>query len=229
MSGDYSSSLAQYFDLEANQWERKYAPSGSMRKRVAAFTSALADYLPQGSSILDFGCGSGDITAGCLAAGYKPTGIDQASEMVRRARERFGDRSIPFCCLSGSHPELPFAARSFDAFIASSVLEYTASYLEWLRELRRVCVDDGLGLVTVPNVSHPLRALEHIENKLYDALRKYRPKSKIARTCRASYLHFSNVRLTEEEWENAFALSGWRCVGTSGHRTPLLMFRLRSD
>ncbi len=219
-------SLKHYFDLQAKQWEEKYGLRGSMHKRIETFTSALKAYVPKAAPVLDFGCGSGDITAYYLAAGFRPTGIDQAEQMIQRARERFACFDIPFVLLD--RDKLPFSSGSFSAFTASSVFEYTENYMQWFRELRRVCTKGALGLVTVPNIRHPIRSAEWLERHLYDLLRKCRPGSAVLNPSRASYLRLSNVRISKEAWTKALKASGWECFGTTGQSTPLIMFRLRA-
>lgn len=226
MTGNFMPSVKSYFDLEARHWEEKYELHGSMHKRIAEFTSTLKAYVPRGSSILDFGCASGDITAHYLAAGFRPTGIDQAEQMIQRARERFARFDIPFVLLD--RDKLPFSSGSFSAFTASSVFEYTENYLEWFHELRRVCTKDALGLITVPNIKHPIRSAERLECQLYDLLRKCRSGSAVLNAFRASYLRLSKVRLSKEAWTKALKASGWECFGTTGQSTPLIMFKLRA-
>jgi ubiquinone/menaquinone biosynthesis C-methylase UbiE len=226
VNGDSALSVKSYFDFEAKEWEGKYGPAGSMHRRIETFTSALQAYVMKDSPILDFGCGSGDITAHYLAAGFRPTGIDQAEQMIQRARERFACFDIPFVLLD--RDKLPFSSGSFRAFTASSVFEYTENYLEWFGELRRVCTKDALGLVTVPNTKHPIRSAEWLECHLYDLLRKCRSGSTVVNAPRTSYLRLSKVRLSKEAWTKALKAGGWECFGTTGHSTPLIMFKLRA-
>jgi ubiquinone/menaquinone biosynthesis C-methylase UbiE len=227
VNSDFALSVRSYFDLEAHHWEEKYELHGSMHKRIAEFTSALEAYVPKGSSILDFGCGSGDITAYYLAAGYKPTGIDQAEQMIRRARERFARFDIPFLLLD--EYQLPFSSGAFSAFTASSVFEYTENYLKWFSELRRVCTKGALGLVTVPNIKHPIRNAEWLERHLYALLRKHRSGFKVLDARRASYLHLSKVRLSKEAWTKALEATGWKCFDVSGRGPSLIMLKLRAN
>jgi ubiquinone/menaquinone biosynthesis C-methylase UbiE len=224
---DSALSVKSYFDLEAQHWEEKYKLHGSMHPRIAEFTFALEAYIPKGSPILDFGCGSGDITAYYLAAGYKPTGIDLAEQMIRWARERFACFDIPFVLLEDC--ELPFSSGVFSAFTASSVFEYTENYLTWFRELRRVCTKNALGLVTIPNMKHPVRSAEWLECYLYDLLRKHRSGSKVINSRRASYLQLSKVRLSKEAWTKALEATGWKCFDVSGRGTALIMLKLRAQ
>jgi SAM-dependent methyltransferase len=55
---------------------------------------------------------------------------------------------------------LPFPAGSFDAVVASSVLEYVADPAVSLGECARVLAAGGVLVCTVPDVRHPVRWLE---------------------------------------------------------------------
>lgn len=62
------------------------------RERV--YVDALIDGLPERSSILDLGCGTGrSIAEYLLSRGHRVTGVDQASELLALARARFPQAS----------------------------------------------------------------------------------------------------------------------------------------
>lgn len=226
---DASLSVREYFDGQADLWENKYAPKGSMRNRMRAFTSALSSCVPPGCKILDFGSGSGDIMASCSHIGFNAIGVDQSSKMIERARQRFSSLSISFLLIDGSHAVLPFRSGCFGAFIASSVLEYIPDHIDWLRELRRVCQKDAIGLVTVPNLRRPIRLIEAVEQRFYGLTRNRWPNAKFLTCERAAYLQFSTIRLHERQWTRALAESGWNCFAVTSRQSPLMMLHLRAS
>lgn len=97
-----------------------YRGEESQSKRFEALT-AMADL--NGCSVLDIGCGHGDLK-GFLDArfhGYSYIGIDQMAEFVVQARSRYGQRpSCYFCVADFTGAELPQA----DYVFASGVLGY---------------------------------------------------------------------------------------------------------
>lgn len=58
--------------------------------------SRLAAYSPHSvSTILDLGCGTGGHVLELIKRGYRVTGVDRSSEMLRHARAKFGGDDVP--------------------------------------------------------------------------------------------------------------------------------------
>ncbi|MGB7591686.1 MAG: class I SAM-dependent methyltransferase [Terriglobia bacterium] len=153
--------LVDYFDGLACQWSKKYAEGGSMRHRIEAITRPLRDRLSTGSRVLDFGCGSGDMTLALKRAGFSASGFDVSRAMLAAARQRCEGQEIEFVQGEpGEYSRLPFGPGTFRGVVASSVLEYVPNPLAQIAELARVLANNGLLVVTVPNPSHWRRRLE---------------------------------------------------------------------
>jgi ubiquinone/menaquinone biosynthesis C-methylase UbiE len=220
---DRSGILREYFDEAAPNWQGKYSSSGSMSWRIPKFVDALQSRVSPGASVLDLGCGSGDITAACASRGYEMVGIEQSSKMIAHARSRFHDLKIVFEVCSPGEP-LPYENGRFGSFLASSVLEYVLEPRSCLAELRRVCSETAFGFLTVPNLYHPIRMIERAERKLRDLA----PKWARLGLSRKHYLDLSNSRLSLSEWTRVFSDTGWQVVDIQGLRTPLLFFVLKA-
>ena len=150
-----------YFDGLACQWSKKYAEGGSMRHRVEAITRPVRERLSTGSRVLDFGCGSGDMTLALKRAGFNVSGFDVSRAMLAAARQRCEGQEIEFVQGEpGEYSRLPFGPGTFRGVVASSVLEYVPNPLAQIAELARVLGDNGLLVITVPNPSHWRRRLE---------------------------------------------------------------------
>jgi len=78
-----SSDRAPY-DLIANEWDGVRAEN---RGRESHYLDLLLETAPQGSTILDLGCGSGRPNAVEIAArGYRVVGVDRSAELLRLAK-----------------------------------------------------------------------------------------------------------------------------------------------
>src|SRR4029077_13578419 len=99
-------------------------PAVRLREQAAA----LADYVHQGDSVLDVGCGTGDLSAYLREMyGAVPTGIDVKD---------FRETDIEFSEFGGT--SIPFPDRSFDHVILSEVLHHSHDPVTLISECRRV-------------------------------------------------------------------------------------------
>lgn len=83
-----------------------------------AGTSRLSNLLPKGASILDVGCGPGFKSAYLASKGFKVTGFDFSSEMIKIARREFP--GIDFKVLDIYN--LDTLKETFDCVFAQAVL-----------------------------------------------------------------------------------------------------------
>lgn len=119
-----------------------------MSRRIATVEAAfLLPHLQPGMRLLDFGCGTGSITAG-LAGAVAPgevVGVDIEPRQVEAARTLAAEQGVGNARFEvGSVYALPFSDGSFDAAFARSVLEHLADPVAALREVRRVLKPGGV-------------------------------------------------------------------------------------
>ena len=149
-----------HFDRISAHWSRNYdSQSGAMLRRIAEFRAALHG-VPEGARLLDFGCGSGDITRACAAEGFAMTGIDLSPAMIAMARQQPGAASIDWVVAQPGTVALPFASSNFGGALASSVLEYHSDPMAQIAEIARVLKPGGIFAFSVPDMDHPLRVKE---------------------------------------------------------------------
>ena len=115
-------------------------------KRNAA--RVMCALLPEECSILDIGCGTGDMLR--IFSSERPhaklTGLDFSPNMLRVAGERCRDLAH-LSLMQGNAMDLPFAEGSFDGASISFALRNTADYSTTLREAARVLRAGGMLLV----------------------------------------------------------------------------------
>ena len=102
--------------------------------------------------ILDFGCGTGELTVLMRALGYDATGIDLHAEHLALARILAGENGMPTAMfVRHESGPLPFERAGFDLATLFVVLEHLSDPVLDLAlpELRRVC--RGPLFVLVPN------------------------------------------------------------------------------
>lgn len=114
-------------------WYR--SPKGQgVDKLVEESITVLVNPEP-GERILDIGCGDGNHLLLFNRLGLNGTGLDASPYMIRRARERVGDRSI---LKVGRAEDLPFDDNEFEVSALVHTLEFVDDPLKAIREAGRV-------------------------------------------------------------------------------------------
>jgi ubiquinone/menaquinone biosynthesis C-methylase UbiE len=157
-TADVALQVRGLFDAKAAAWPAKYAPGGRLAGRLTRLADAVAHHVPVGDSVLDLGCGTGELSVVLATSGMRATGCDISPEMLRIAADAPGN--VDWVALEPDWRVLPFRAGSFDAVVVSSVLEYVDDPVTVLRECHRVLRPGGIVLCTVPDPRHPVRWLE---------------------------------------------------------------------
>lgn len=102
---------------------------------------------------LEVGCGLGGFCSWVKSQSATVVGIDWVLPPVRVAKEAIHSDAPSgkalFAVADGAF--LPFKNESFDAVVCSETLEHCFAITALVNEMYRVCVRDGVALVTVPN------------------------------------------------------------------------------
>jgi demethylmenaquinone methyltransferase / 2-methoxy-6-polyprenyl-1,4-benzoquinol methylase len=127
-----------------------FAPLGPTYDRAGAALSLgqdplwrrfLVSRLPaDGGHVLDVATGTGLVAAELVRRGFTVTGVDQSTEMLALARERFGERGE---LVEASAESLPFDDERFDHLTFTYLLRYVGDPGATLRELARVVRPGG--------------------------------------------------------------------------------------
>jgi 2-polyprenyl-3-methyl-5-hydroxy-6-metoxy-1,4-benzoquinol methylase len=160
VASDHADNVRMLFDTKAAGWPAKYQTDGPLAGRVAPLASAVGDLVVPRGNVLDLGCGSGELARRLAASGYRVTGCDIASAMLRKAMTADVRRVVRWRLLKPDWQVLPFADGSLDAVVGASVLEYVSDPGAVLAECARVLRPGGIVVCTVPNLTHPVRWLE---------------------------------------------------------------------
>jgi len=133
------------FGWRKEELRRRWYPP-EFRGMYRRFEDALGEFIPAGATVLDAGCGSGRIFGYKLAAGCRVVGVDIGAEL--RDNPNVADP------VHGDVQRLPFADASFDAALASHVMEHLSRPDEALAEIARVLRSGGRLLLLTPNRFH---------------------------------------------------------------------------
>jgi ubiquinone/menaquinone biosynthesis C-methylase UbiE len=119
------------------------------RAKLDRMIDELFDSLPEGASILDVGCGTGEHLKRAQKHGLQATGIEPAAGMLAAARKQLPSTRIE----QGVATQLPFEDGQFDAVLMIEVLRYLhrSDIGLALREARRVLRPGGVIFVTLVN------------------------------------------------------------------------------
>ena len=129
-------------DFEAAGWSRNAAGYGALTGRITAHVAdPLLDAarVAAGTSVVDVGCGRGDLCAAAAARGARPTGVDLADGMVAAARSAHPGLDFRV----GDAEGLPFATGAFDAALAAFVVNHLPHPERAAVEWRRVVASGG--------------------------------------------------------------------------------------
>jgi trans-aconitate methyltransferase len=112
------------------------ARAGFVPRSAADLVDLLAPV--PGESVLDLGCGSGELTASLVGRGCRVVGLDASPEMIARARQRLP--GVPL--LVGDGQALPFAG-AFDAIFSNAALHWMARAEDTARGIHRALRPGG--------------------------------------------------------------------------------------
>jgi ubiquinone/menaquinone biosynthesis C-methylase UbiE len=135
---------------EGSPVTRKYGDAAGYDSYMGHWSSALAPLflhfaaLQQPASLLDIGCGTGNLlgAAAALFPGARLVGVDPSAALLRKARARVELASAEL--LDGAAERLPFADATFDGCLSLLVLQEFPDRFRTLREMRRVTRPGGI-------------------------------------------------------------------------------------
>lgn len=132
--------MGHVFDQKDTEAYVKWRQRCTLTPAAAMETQILFDLLRPhpGESILDIGCGIGEIMERCIAMGLDTAGIDPSPFMLGRALERLGHKASLF---RGYAEDLPFDDNSFNHACLFTTLEFVADPRKTLEEAFRVAKD----------------------------------------------------------------------------------------
>jgi ubiquinone/menaquinone biosynthesis C-methylase UbiE len=138
------------FELGAGYYARKLAtgPEADLRREFAEFLSPPAE-----ARVLDVGCGPGHLARWLARRGCRVTGVDRGWRLIRIARRLAAREHLAVRFERAAGERLPFAAATFDAAIATTVIYWVERPEAVLREMVRVTRPGGVVATLDPHAS----------------------------------------------------------------------------
>lgn len=134
---------AEYYGSPAAKFEPLVEHGVRLGARMRV--RSLVGGLPQGSRVLDIGCGRGVMLRALLDLGHEAHGVEISEDAASGVDERAEVHIAPDLADAG------FAANSFDAVILWHVLEHLPRPDLTISELRRIIRPGGRLIIAVPN------------------------------------------------------------------------------
>jgi len=225
MADPHDTTVRRVFDEQAGFWDSQYAPGGAMTTRIAQFLGAVQKNIPDGGRVLDFGCGSGDITLAIANAGFDVVGCDVSAAMLDKARAAAAG-TARFVRLPGD-VSVDAVGAGFDAVVASSVLEYVASPQACLARLGSVVRPGGWIFLTVPDMRDATRRRESWYRLVVGLPGAMTVLGMTRYRAFAQYLRISTNRLKPAQWEAMLASAGWQAEPAPPCDGPLVLLSAR--
>ena len=123
------------------------------RGKLAMIEQLIRPHLKEGSSLLEIGCGAGNLLIQASVRGSYPVALDLSMQALTfvRARLEAQEALKGFACIQSIGEHLPFADGSFDFILLSEVVEHLEEPHMSIHEASRVLRPGGRLLVTTPN------------------------------------------------------------------------------
>ena len=140
--------IVAYFDARARRYDgriKRFIGERELR--------AVRSVVPEGTSVLDYGCGTGRTAIDLLSRGCRVTAYDPSRAMLGVAAERARQlgHDAEFVSETGS-----LAGRVWPVVTCVGVLDYYPDPTTHLRGLMRYLAPGGRIVVSVPNAESPL-------------------------------------------------------------------------
>lgn len=188
-----TNAVVDHFSNVSSQWSSFYR--GSMeqisewdlhgrRKAALNFLRQIQADADGPLSVLDVGCGSGDVLSALDDKHWKIHGIDFVAGMVQQASKQYPSSGLAVA----DAVHMPFRSASMDVVTCLGVLEYVPSWEGALNSIARVLKPGGHFVVSFPNRQSWFRRWGHLEAWMLRGVRNiFRPgssrdKNRYART-----------------------------------------------
>lgn len=194
-----------------------------MRPQAAPKTwEAVFNLFPESGRVLNVGAGRGGISWLLHQAGYSVSSVDLHPE-------HFAIDTLQ-CAFADLNQSLPFSENTFDIVLAVEVIEHLENPWHFMREAIRVLTEDGVLILTTPNVASLPSRMTYLFGGLFPYFREssftgcYHATPifpwTIARCCQTTNANIERVTYSRIDWPKETDIP--RHDGGKGVRRALL-------
>jgi SAM-dependent methyltransferase len=140
-SGSEPSSLPDFGPDVYAQWRASGIGAITEQLQRRLILTLVGDI--KGRSVLDVGCGDGDLAVELSRCGATVTGIDTSPDMIEAARTRAKREGADISFIVGEAGRIPFAPERFDVVVAVTILCFVANAAPVFQEIARVLRPGG--------------------------------------------------------------------------------------
>lgn len=146
-----NSNVREFFEDGDARWERRYQGGGveaaTYYDREQAALALASRFLADGANIVEFGCGTGELSRQLEEGGHVVIPCDIALRMAKQADEQVQRGSAMVADIEAP----PFKDESFDAVVLIGVVSYIDDPLPMLAGLRRLLKPGGFLIISSAN------------------------------------------------------------------------------
>lgn len=139
-----TNNVQDHFDAIAGEYDRWKQRAHYYYRSLQ---QALSDVIPPGSSVLEVGCGTGDVLASLQPS--VGLGSDLSAEMVKRAQEKFPYLNF----VQNNILTSPITKQQYDYVVAADVLEHVSDIKAAFRNMRTSLASEGRLIIVTANPS----------------------------------------------------------------------------
>jgi len=144
----------RFFDSIAEDWEK-------LKKEILGdldINELIMQHIPSRGTLVDLGCGTGDLLVSLANKGEKVIGVEKSSRMLAEARLRFHGQDQKIDLRIGELEHLPLGDGEADLAVTSMVLHHLPEPQKALAEINRILKKESL-FVIVDLESHDLEKM----------------------------------------------------------------------